>query len=340
MMKQKDNSFPECILFNGLGGAGQRHLRIFTEKCPNLTTIGSRKKGKTPLLNSDFTTNETSSLESKYGIYLYETIEEAYSKKPDLAVISTPTSMHCKNIIEAAEQGVDVFVEKPGAANLDEAKNIIDAVKQNNVRFFISYQRRFNPLVIKAKEILSSNQLGKIMSIQVIVNSHVPDWHPYENFLELYACRKDLGGGVLRTEIHELDFLNWVFGSPLSLKASGGCRGPYKIDVEDSAEILMDYGGYLAQVSLCFMQQKQERRISVYGQDGWLELDILKGTLKLKDISSTLENEYKEPMDNDTLFRRQADFFLNKFSLDDDSYCQALLTNATVVDQCLIQISQ
>ena len=80
--------------------------------------------------------------------------------------------------------------------------------------------------------------------------------------------------------------------------------------------------------------------VAALGQDGWLELDILKGTLKLKDISSTVENEYKEPMDNDTLFRRQADFFLNKFSLEDDSYCQALLTNATVVDQCLIQISQ
>ena len=45
----------KCILFLGLGGAGQRHLRILRERLPNARMIGVRKTGKTPLLNSDFT---------------------------------------------------------------------------------------------------------------------------------------------------------------------------------------------------------------------------------------------------------------------------------------------
>ena len=53
---------------------------------------------------------------------------------------------------------------------------------------------------------------------------------------------KDLGGGVVKTEIHEIDFLASIFGLPHSIKAYGGCRGPFRLDVEDSAEIFMDYG--------------------------------------------------------------------------------------------------
>ena len=339
-MKQKDKSIPKCILFNGLGGAGQRHLRIFKEKYPNLKTVGSRRKGKTPLLNADFTINETDTLESKYGIDLYQTIEEAYAEGPDLAVISTPTSMHCKNIIEAAELGVDVFVEKPGASNLSEVKKIIDAVRHNNVKFFISYQRRFHPLVIKAREILTKNKLGKVKSIRVTVHSHVPDWHPYENFMDLYACRKDLGGGVLRTEIHEIDFLTWVYGSPNLLKATGGWLGPHSLDVEDTVEIFMYYGDFEAQVDLCFMQKIQERRISVYAEYGWLDLDILRNTLTVKDNTSTEHREYKKSIGNDDMFRKQANFLLNEFTLEDNSYCNALEKNAKIVDQCLEQISK
>ena len=59
------------ILFIGLGGAGQRHLRLFSENCSKGTElIAYRSSSKTPVLNSDFTVNDSYSLEELYGDYL------------------------------------------------------------------------------------------------------------------------------------------------------------------------------------------------------------------------------------------------------------------------------
>ena len=84
----------KCILFLGLGGAGQRHLRILKEALPSTKMIGVRKTGKTPVLNSDFTVKEGASLELEYGITFFSSIDEAYIQEPDLVVIATPTFNH------------------------------------------------------------------------------------------------------------------------------------------------------------------------------------------------------------------------------------------------------
>ena len=339
-MKQEDNNYPKKILFNGLGGAGQRHLRIFTQKLPEVVTVGARSRGKTPLLNPDFTPNEDSDLETHYGIKMYKNINEAYESKPDLAVISTPTALHFRDIIEAADRGINIFVEKPAAANNKEAKEIISAIEQNQVSFFTSYQRRFHPLIIKTKNLLDTNALGDILSVEVSVASFVPDWHPYEDFRELYACKKSLGGGVLRTEIHELDFLNWVFGEPKNIKASGGCKGPYPLDVEDTVEIELDYSNFQARVNLCFMEKNQERKITIQGSQGYLELDMNKNTLLIQETGTKQTKEYNDSMNMDGMFKSQLDYYLNDFNLFDKEYCNALTLNMDLVSKCLININE
>ena len=327
-----------CILFRGLGGAGQRHLRIFSQLLPSVRTIGARKTGNTPLLNSNFTVSNSSNLESKYGIEIFSDFEEAYSQNPDLTVIATPTSNHCKDIIYAAERGVDVFVEKPGSVSFKEAKRIIDAVKANEIRFFISYQRRFHPMIEKYNEIRSNVDLGKIVSIKVDVNSYVPDWHPYEDFRELYACKKDLGGGVLRTEIHEIDLINWFFGPPKTISAKGGCYGPYDLDVEDTINLKLDYDSFVATINLCFMNKKQNREIFIQSEYGSVLLDFLKNRLVVENNKTNDIKNYDYSIENDRMFELQALYFLNKFDEYKNDYVDAIMQNSRFVDTCLEQI--
>ena len=240
----------KCILFIGLGGAGQRHLRIFREKLPSVRMIGVRRTGKTPLLNADFSVNNSSTLESEYNIEFFKTLDEAYEQKPDLVVIATPTFDHSASIIKAAKNKANIFVEKPGAMNTEQAYEVINAVTENKVAFFLSYQRRFHPLFIRVREALDDNKIGKLMSARVAVSSYVPQWHAYEDFHDLYACRSDLGGGVLRTESHEIDMINLLFGSPNKIFSAGGCRGKFDIDVEDSANLLFNFSSFSLQISL------------------------------------------------------------------------------------------
>ena len=325
----------KCILFLGLGGAGQRHLRILRERLPNVRMIGARRTGKTPVLNSDFTVKNGTSLESEYDIEFFKDVNEAYEQKPDLVVIATPTSDHAESIIKAAKNKANILVEKPGAMNIKQAHNVVSAVKDNKVGFFISYQRRFHPLIVRLRSVLDSHKIGKLMSVRVAVSSYVPDWHPYEDFHDLYACRSDLGGGVLRTESHEIDMITLLFGHPKQIFSTGGCRGKFDLDIEDSVNLLFDYSSFSVQMSLCFMQKKQERSFKFFGQDGWVELDLIKQKLTVYRDDSEGIDVYENIVDNDKLFQLQANYFLNEFKLNDNQYLNALERNSIVIENSL-----
>ena len=103
------------ILFIGLGGAGQRHLRLFKKNLQDkkVEFIAYRTIKKTPLLNTDFTVNEKTTVEKQYEVKCYVSLKEALATKPDLAVISTPSSMHLKYAQLCAEHGINLFIEKP-----------------------------------------------------------------------------------------------------------------------------------------------------------------------------------------------------------------------------------
>jgi predicted dehydrogenase len=261
------------ILFIGLGGAGQRHLRLFRENLPNVDLIAYRSTNKTPLLNSDFSVNQEESLDNVYDIKVYKTLEEALALQPDLAVISTPSSMHLEYAQLCASKGINVFVEKPISNSLEGLQTLRDTIERNNVAIQVGFQRRFHPHLSKVKEIIKSGQIGQVLTVNFTVASYIPRWHPYENYLDLYACRKELGGGVLLTEIHEIDLAVWYFGMPKSVVCIGGTYSDVGMDVEDTVRLTLDYANFSVQINLTFWQKHHERSLSICGEEGYLSWD-------------------------------------------------------------------
>ena len=204
-------------------------LQFFLKKSQflNGNTDGKSKgPGYPPLFSidnlPDFSINQEGTLESKYGIKVFDDLDMALDASPDLAVISTPSSMHLECAQLCASKGINIFVEKPFSHNLDGFNDFENLVLEKNLYFFISFQRRFHPYLRKIKKLIDSDKLGKIITANFNVASYVPAWHPYEDYKELYACRADLGGGVLLTEIHELDLCYWYFGLPNYASCVGG----------------------------------------------------------------------------------------------------------------------
>ena len=68
----------------------------------------------------------------------------------------------------------------------------------------IGYNMRFHPLMIKIKKMVKG-YLGQIYNAKSQWSEYLPDWHPWENHIETYPARKDLGGGCSLTLSHELD---------------------------------------------------------------------------------------------------------------------------------------
>ena len=56
------------------------------------------------------------------------------------------------------------------------------------------------------------------------MGEYLPFYHPGEDYSERYAIRRDLGGGVLRTQVHDINYLQWIFGNCDVLVARGGHR--------------------------------------------------------------------------------------------------------------------
>ena len=58
----------------------------------------------------------------------------------------------------------------------------------------------------------------------------------------MYASRPDLGGGVILSQIHEMDLIYWLFGLPERVFALGGQLSRLEIEVEDTASTLLQCG--------------------------------------------------------------------------------------------------
>ena len=325
---------PSCILFIGLGGAGQRHLRILRGLLPETRFIAYRKNGTTPFLNPDFTVSKNQSLEVVYSVELMKSLKVAMEEHPDLVVISTPSSKHFEPLMAAAGIGANILLEKPWSSELKGFREFLNLIELNGSAFRISFQRRFHPLMVRVHELIKSGKLGKTISANFIVGSYVPEWHKYEDWKSLYAVQPELGGGVLLTEIHEIDLAYWFFGLPKSVFCCAGNFGEELILVEDTASLTMDYGNFTIQISLCFMQRKSRRIMEISGTAGHISWDSDVNRLIYKDYNNGKNYIYEAPSySNDSMFEAQASAFLNDFTRSgNQEYLSAAWASQAIVE--------
>jgi len=78
--------------------------------------------------------------------------------------------------------------------------------------------------------------LGEFRYGNVIANSYLPSWRE-QDYHTRYAANEKLGGGVLLTESHDIDLIQWIFGDIIEVSASCGQTKNYQMDVEDMAVV-------------------------------------------------------------------------------------------------------
>jgi len=278
------------VLFVGLGGVGQRHLRNLLDIDPNINISAVRKIKRNFEIGNDVTPDYTTGISKKYNITIYSSIADAMKFKPDFAVVANPTRYHVSTALDLVSEGIPVFLEKPISDNYDGLGDLLRISRDKDVIVMTGYMMRFNPGALKVKELIDNQRIGRIYSVVLIVNSYMPSWHCYEKYNEFYAGMKSLGGGVILTEIHEVDLLNWYFGTPKRLWAVGGKLSPLDLDVEDSVSIMFDqeYNGNCFPVSLImsFVQKSPLRKMLIQGEHGSIEWDIAISKVFIEDKSN------------------------------------------------------
>ena len=123
------------ILFCGLGGIGQRHLRNLRQLLGDeLQVHAYRVRGQRIKLRDNLTVDEGADLERDYAIVVHHDLAEALAEKPAAALICNPNSLHVPVALECVRAGVPVFMEKPLASDLAGIDQLLAEAEQRRGR--------------------------------------------------------------------------------------------------------------------------------------------------------------------------------------------------------------
>ena len=227
--------------------------------------------------------NVDNSIKNKCKIF--ESLNDCINEKPVAAVISNVTSLHIQTALKLASAGIHLFIEKPLSNNLENIKELSNIVHDKKLITFMGYNLRFHNCIKKIKELLENNEIGKVISVNVESGSYLPDWHLDEDYRDSYASKENLGGGVVLTCIHEIDYLHWFFGEIKELFAITGKFSDLKIEVDDLASVIMKFSNnIIAQLHLDFFQRPDFRCCKIVGINGTIYWDSTDNIVKIYDI--------------------------------------------------------
>jgi len=141
--------------------------------------------------------------------------------------ISTPPQTHAELAIRAIEAGCHVFVEKPMALTVEESDAMNAAAVKNHVKLCVGHSRLCAPLMLKARNLVESGQIGKVLHVDVSYNFDIATVLPaWANSDAKMGWIQSLPGGVLFDLMpHPVSILLQFIEEPLHICATGGNNG-------------------------------------------------------------------------------------------------------------------
>ena len=160
----------------------------------------------------DVDASRASGLGGHYGAATYDSVEAMLREQAgqlDVVVVCSPNGLHAVHSMAAMCQGAHVLCEKPMAISSADAQAMVAVARETGRHLWVVKQNRFNPPVAAVKELLDSQQLGRILSVQC--NAY---WNrPPAYYAGSWRGTLALDGGTLYTQFsHFIDLLIWFFG--------------------------------------------------------------------------------------------------------------------------------
>jgi predicted dehydrogenase len=257
------------FLIAGFGSIGRRHMR-------NLLNMGER--------DIIFYRTQHSTLpEDELSGFIVETnLEKALAHKPDAVIIANPTAMHLEIAIPALQAGCHILIEKPISHNMSRVDKLRSVAKTSKGKVLVGFQFRFHPTLQKIASLIRDGAIDEPLTAIAHWGEYLPNWHPWEDYRQSYSARSSLGGGVVLTLCHPLDYLRWLVGEIEAVFAITGRSSVLNLDVEDVAQIGLQFkGGKTGMLHLDYFQQPGTHRLEIIGSGGTLQWDNSDGILRL-----------------------------------------------------------
>ena len=195
----------------------------------------------------------------------------------DAVVVATPEHEHVEAVVQAAELGKPVFLEKPLALTLEDGDLIADAVKKSGVELFVGYSRRHDRRWMMTKEHIAAGRVGEIISIQSrVMNTRA-------QMLEILKRSPD-ASTVLDVLTYYVDMVCWYLEGipPVEVVARGHGKVFRELghDTNDATWALITFEtGAIANIGIFYALPAsyptfgQSPRFEVFGDQGVILLD-------------------------------------------------------------------
>ena len=133
----------------GVGAMGKNHARLYSE-LPGVELLGV----------SDVNETLAASVAQSYGCKPFADYNDLLKEDLDGLSIAVPTTLHKQVALDAIQKGINVLMEKPIADTVENADEIIKAAREKGVKLMVGHVERFNPAIIKLKELIDNGLLG------------------------------------------------------------------------------------------------------------------------------------------------------------------------------------
>lgn len=178
----------------------------------------------------------------------------------DVLYIATPHTSHCELALGAMEHGKAVLCEKPLGIEADEVKRMIATAKSNKVFLMEALWSRFNPSIVKVKELVDEGRIGEVAYLNAHFGFYALDREEASRLLN-----PDLAGGsLLDIGIYPIFMAYLILGKPDNIEAVSLF---HKTGVEIQTSMIFEYPH--AQATLASgLRSKIQMRAEISGSKG------------------------------------------------------------------------
>jgi predicted dehydrogenase len=296
-------------LIIGAGSIGERHVRCFT----------ATERVDVSICEPNTTVRDA--VKSRYGVaHAFERFDDALTNQFDLAVVATPAPLHISQSQQLVERGIHPLIEKPLSLKLDGIAELNNAAASRSLTAGVAYPYRAHPAVTAMRNAIASGQFGKPLEVVVVAGQHFPTYRPA--YRDIYYRDRAMGGGAIQDALtHMINAVEWIVGPTTRVVADAAHLKLEGVTVEDTAHVLARNGNVATSYVLNQHQPANELTITVICERGQARFEGHRAKWSwITDVDGAWSEE-PVTLDRDTLFRRQADAFLDAIDRQQQPLC-------------------
>ncbi|MBD8841263.1 MULTISPECIES: Gfo/Idh/MocA family protein [Paenibacillus] len=233
-----------------------------------------------------------------YGGKAYSSYEELLANETvDAVSVCTPNYLHAPMAIAAANAGKHVLVEKPMAVSTEEGEQMIEAAKKNGVYLMVGHNQRLMPPHVKAKEILDSGKLGKVLNFRTSFGHPGPEGWSVDG-ADSWFFRKEeaIMGAMGDLGVHKSDFIRYLLNDEVS-EVAGFISTLHKegTKVDDNATCLlrMKSGAIGTLVASWTQYRAGDNSTVLWCENGVMKIGTVEGDEVIVELTNGTVETYK-----------------------------------------------